>query len=343
MALIRKGKQAIMSAFRAHQEIRSGQLAKASTTLSHVKMDGTKLAKEAEELMTRIKAVEVHYIKKEEAISRKIGQLQDEEQRLREEKRKINNELSQKRLELNQQRRSLQEAEEELSRSKREEEEARNKKEGMIAATVVAGVGGVIFSIATLGLGTPVAVAAVAGCTIAAVNYAEQQEKAERNIRRSREVIGATEREIKRCTERISQIERDTNYLTQQIEEQEQEASYYHEERGEMKNLIVFVKEAQVYWNEFADAMKHGASRAELLENLTKKAQEKRFFGFFARRAGKRQAMSFLEAWEDIQSKVKSGSEHLFQVDFECSRCGCSFRSLPYARNMNLVCSSCHR
>ena len=342
MALVRRGEQAVGSALRAHTEIQKGELAKASNTLLDVKMDGIKLAKEAEELMNRIQAVENHYIQREQALARKVGQLLEEKQRLSKQKMEIEAELSHKRSELRRQRQSLDNAEENLSSAKKKQEEAEGNKNAMIVASVATGVGGLVFSIATLGLGTPIAAAAVVGCAISASNYADQQKQAEREIQHFSHVIRVTEHEIESCSKRISQITSTTDSLTQQIKEQQQKATCYHEEQGEMRKLIVFVKEAQVYWNEFADATKHGAGRADLIQKLTKRAQEKRWFGFLARQSGKRQAMNFLEAWEEVKTKLQSGSEHLFEIDFECSYCSCTFRSLPYVHNSKLICSSCH-
>ncbi len=59
------------------------------------------------------------------------------------------------------------------------------------------------------------------------------------------------------------------------------EASRYHEERGEIRDLTVFIKEAQMYWKQFAEATKHGTTRAELVEKLAKQAKKRRFLGFF--------------------------------------------------------------
>lgn len=342
MALLRRGKWAVTSAFRAHEELQSGQLAKASKSLSGVKRDGTALAKEAEELIVRIQVVETHYMRKEQAISRKVGELQDREQSLREREGEIKIQLEEKISELSGQMSSQERAERELAYAKKERGDAKKKKRKMIAASVATGVAGLAFSVATIGLGTPAAVAATAVCASVASDYAGEQQRAEKDILQSKQAIRETECAIESCKEQISQMKSEIYDIIQQIEEHEQEAKHYHEERGEIRRLIAFVKEAQAYWNEFADATKHGTKRAELVEKLNRKAQEKRFFGFFARRAGKRQAMSFLEAWEDVQRMVKGGSEHLFQMDFECSYCGCTFQSMPYSHRGNLVCSSCH-
>lgn len=331
-----------MSAFRAHDELQSGQLAKASKSLSSIKIDGTRLAKEAEELIIRIQAVETHYIRKEQAISRRVGELQAKEQRLSKIKERIMTQLERKSLELRSQRSTLKSAERDLDTAKREEVKAEKKKNEMVAVSVATGAAGLLFSIATLGIGLPVAVVATTACACVALDYADQQERAERAIRVTRQAICETECAIASCKGQISQIRSEIYDLTQQIEEEEQEAIRYHEERGEIRTLIAFVKEALVYWNEFADATNYANTRAELIEQLTKKAQEKRFFGFFNRRAAKRQAMSFLEAWEDVQKIAKDGSQHLFEMDFECSSCGCTFQSMPYTQNGDLVCSYCH-
>lgn len=342
MALIRRGKQAVKSAFRAHSELQTGQLAKASNTLSDVKIDGIRLAKEAVQLMNRIEATENHIRRKEQALCREIGRLGAEEQTLKDRKRSIEKELERKRSELRDQRQSLEEAEDKLSSAMVERQKAKKNKNKAIAASVGLGIGGVIFSVATLGLGTPIAVAGVVVGAVVADSYADEQKSAEREIEQHRQVIHETESNIESCTKQISQITSSIYSLAQQIEEQQQKAKRYHAERGEMKELIAFVKEAQSYWDEFANATKHGAGRAELIQKLTKKAQEKRWFGFFARRTGKRQAMNFLEAWEDVKTKLESGSEHLFEIDFECSYCSRTFRSLPYVHNSKLICSACH-
>ena len=342
MALLQGGKLAVTAAFRAHGELQSGKLVKASNTLSGVKVDGYAVAREAQELMKRVQAVEVHYRGKEEAVARKIGQLHDEEQRMRETKRSIEAELSRRKSDLQTHRSSLREAEDDLATTMRKKEKAKDNKKKMIVTSVGVGIAGLLFTAATGGAGAPIAAAAFGACAGATVSLADDQRRAEKKIRQCREVISEAERDIRRCNERISQIERETPALTRQIEELEQEAGRYHEERGEMKGLIAFVQEAQTYWEDFAAATQHGAIRAGLVENLARKAQKRRFFSFFTRRTGRREAMSFLEAWEEVQSIAKSGSEHLFQIDFECSQCERKFRHLPYAHDMQLVCSSCN-
>lgn len=341
--MLQRGNRAASAARTAHRELQSDQLEKAGNNLSIVKVDGYAAAREAEKLTVRIEAVESYLKRKEEVTARKIGQLHDKQQRKKEEKWRIEAELSRKETELRISRSSLQTAENNLSTAKRDEKEAKGNKRKAIGAAVGVGVVGTLFSVVTLGIGTPFAAAAVAGCAIVASSYADDQKRAEEDIQRNRRAILEAQRAIQRCNERISQIQRETPALTRQIEELEQEAGRYHEERGEMKRLIVFVKEAQTYWNNFAAAAQHGVRRAELVENLTKNAQKKRFFSFFRKQSGgKRQAMSLLEAWEEVQSIGRSGSEHLFQIDFECSHCGGTFRHLPYAYNMKVICSSCN-
>ncbi len=116
-------------------------------------------------------------------------------------------------------------------------------------------------------------------------------------------------------------------------------SSLAHQHYGDIKHLIVSMKEAQVYWSQFTEATKHGAKRTELLEKLVKTAPDK---NVFTGRAGKIFVMSFLKAWEEVEKLAEAGSEHLFQMDFECSRCGHTFKSLPYVHVKDLVCSSCH-
>lgn len=341
---LRRGRRAVTTAFKAHDELRRGRLEDASKSLSTVRMDGTKLAKEAQDLIMRMEAVEFHYRDKEAAISRRVAQFKEQERRLRERKTSIESELDRKTFELSRQRSSLRETERDLARARREQEEEKKKKERMIAASVVVGVGGLLFSVATVGLGTPFAAAAVAGCALSASDHADKQKAAERNIQKSKGVITQIQSAIKTCNEQIPPIQREIQNLTQRIEEQMQEASRYHDERGDIKRMIAFVKEAQVYWSKFADATKHGTNRTELVQKLTKEVQEKRFFQFFARRQDNRHVVSFLEAWEDIQEMVKGGSEHLFQMEFQCSHCSqlISCHCLPHAYNRRLVCRSCY-
>ncbi len=102
-------------------------------------------------------------MRREQDISRRVGQLQDEQDRHQQRKRKFAAELEEKRSKLSIQKSSLREAQRELVTAREQQEEAKSSKKRAIAASVATGFIGAAASVVTLGIAAPFALAGTVG------------------------------------------------------------------------------------------------------------------------------------------------------------------------------------
>jgi len=106
--------------------------------------------------------------------------------------------------------------------ARKERDAAKGSKDAMIGSTVGVGVAGIVFSIATLGIGTPVAVAATTACTVSVINYAEEEAEAKRDIERYNRQISDEENDITTIRNRVASISQQNKSLQHTIQELEQ-------------------------------------------------------------------------------------------------------------------------
>ena len=240
-------------------------------------------------------------------------------------------------------RRQLAVAESNRETARKERKAAKGSKDAMIGTAVGVGVAGIVFSVATLGIGTPVAVAATAACTVSAVNFAEKEEAANRDINRYNRQISDVEDEITTIRNRISSISKQNESLQRTIQEQEQKCKECQEYKKQTQNAIAFLQESQNFWGKFANALERRSDKAERLHHLLEMAEAKKERNFFKRRGSQTVVMSFIDAWERLREDVQSGSGFMYSITFTCIQCKQTKTALPFTKNKQLICAHCYR
>ena len=252
-------------------------------------------------------------------------------------------ELQAKESELYDLRRQLALAESNRDIARKEREAAKDKKDAMIGTAVGVGVAGVIFSVATFGIGTPVAVAATTACTVSAVNYAEKEKDAKRDIERYNRRISDVEDEITTNRNRVASISKQNESLQRTIQEQEQKCNEYQDYKKQTQNAIAFLQESRNFWGKFADGLEQRSNKAEQLHRLLEMAEEKKERSFFKRSGSQPVVMSFIDAWERLREDVQSGSGFIYSITFTCIQCNQTTTALPFTKNKQFICAHCYR
>ena len=229
----------------------------------------------------------------------------------------------------------------ETARSKRDA--AKGNKDAMIGTAVGVGVAGVVFSIATLGIGTPVAVAATTACSVTAANYAEKEDKAKRDIERCNRRISNVEAEITTNRNHVASILQQNKSLQHTIQEHGHKCKEHQEHKKQTHNAIAFLQESRNFWGKFANALEQRSDKAEQLHHLLKMAEEKKERNFFKRRGGQTVVMSFIDAWERLREDVQSGSGFMYSMTFTCIQCKQTKTALPFIKNKQFTCGHCYR
>ena len=227
--------------------------------------------------------------------------------------------------------------------ARKERDEAESDKNRMIGTTVGVGVAGLLFSVATLGIGAPIAVAATTACGISASNYADKEDEAKRDIKRYNSQISDVSGGIAASRSRITHFEGQIRDLHRKVQEQEQECRGYEDDKKRIQNAIAFLQESQSFWGEFSVKLEHRSSKTERLYHLLEMAEEKKQRNFFKHRGSQTMVMSFIDTWERLREDVQSGSGHIFSVPFTCVQCQGQFTGLPFAMGKQFECTNCHR
>ena len=239
--------------------------------------------------------------------------------------------------------RQLAVAESNRETARKERDAARGSKDAMIGTAVGVGIAGIAFSVVTLGIGTPVAVAVTTACTVSAVNFAEKEKAANRDIDRYNRQISDVEDEITTIRNRISSISRQNESLQHTIQEQEQKCKEYQEHKQQTQNAIAFLQESRNFWGKFANALELRSDKVEQLLHLLEMAEEKKERNFLKRRGSQTVVMSFIDALERLREDVQSGSGFICSITFTCIHCGQTKTAVPFVKNKQLICAHCYR
>lgn len=198
-----------------------------------------------------------------------------------------------------------------LSVAQKEKAAAKGGKDAMIGTTIGVGVAGVLFSVATLGIGTPVAVAATTACGLTAAKYAEEEDEAKRNISSYEQSIGSVNRSISTCQTNIQSYESEIRRLGLKVQQQEEVCRTKQAEKEDIQSAIAFLQEAQYYWNRLSDALQDRTEQTHRLHCLLEKAEERKDRQFLRKRGSQTKVMSFVQAWEHLREEMSSGSKYL--------------------------------
>ena len=339
---VAKGEDCFSIISRALQCIQQRKPKAASKYLARVKKDGAKLKEFSQAILNKLESAEQHHIEREEELMENVGELAESV-----EKKKNELKATQKRSDLRirqleedreENERKLKIAESELQKAQKQVNDAqrlleaaekeREKNKGFSAG---AGVGsGVAAGVAVGAIAGPLGavIGGVAGAFVGAAtgiaigDAISGVEKAEANLKQAKECSGMRscklrdcktavqeciqerDREISRLSNKISTLEKEIGLL-------DQERTRCHDEVGTIRELIVFLKKASVFWSEFEIAVNSGTGRTDLLQTLMDRAtaKDQSYLRRFFRSLGLQTSVSsFIEAWNEVENIVRDGN-----------------------------------
>ena len=171
----------------------------------------------------------------------------------------------------------------------------------------------------------------------------EEEKRAERRVDQCQSECSSAESSITATQQQISSIQSQISSLSSQLTQMEQQRLKYHKEVGKYKEAIVFLQDAVHFWLLFKQLSDHGVNRTSLLQKIVDKAESKTDLSLLQRDASKRVATTFLDIWEELETKTKDeGSQHMFQMEFRCSKCNGNYTDLPYVRQTEVICKHCY-
>ena len=116
---------------------------------------------------------------------------------------------------------------------------------------------------------------------------------------------------IQECNREVSSLRNKISTLNEEINRLKQERERCHKDVGSITELILFLKEASMFWREFEIAVNSGTGRTDLLQKLIDKAigKDRPFLVRFFRSRGTQTAVSsFIEAWNEVENSVCEGN-----------------------------------
>ena len=249
-----------------------------------------------EELKKREKELEKKRddIEREEvSLHRQIGEKEDRKKRLKSDiddltaKRARNEAL-------------LEDAKRDLREAENQKRDAKKAKDAAIGGTVGGAVGAVVLGIFfPPSLAVTVPAVATAG-TISITNAEEKIERSQRRISDINQSLEEQERQIRAADANIRDIERDVSSLNSKL-------TALYEERGQLRNMIVFMQKAVTYFGELQVAVEGGSQRTDRLYKMVELANKKEQYRILDSKGGINVVGSFAKAWEQVEEKVMSG------------------------------------
>ena len=339
---VEKGKDCIETISRALECIQQRKPKAASKLLARVKKDGKRLEEFVQATLEKIEPAEQHYIKKERVLFeeiRELGQSEAEKKeeldtvavrwdlrigQLKEEQKANERKVKQAEDDLQSARERLNDAEQrlEIARTKRDRNKSVGGKLGRTGGALGGAAMGVMFGPLGMVVGALVgraaggavgnaiaeAVSDVDEATAALDQAKERSSKCRSKLYESKDEVAKF---IQECNREVSSLRNKISTLNEEINRLKQERERCHKEVGSIKELILFLKEASMFWREFEIAVNSGTGRTDLLQKLIDKAigKDRPFLVRFFRSRGTQTAVSsFIEAWNEVENSVCEGN-----------------------------------
>ena len=339
---VEKGKDCIEIISRALECIQQRKPKAALKLLATVKKDGRRLEEFVQATLEKIEPAEQHYIKKERVLLEEIGELGQREAEKREALRvtEVRSDLQIAELEKQQKEneRKVEEAENdlqsaqerltdsehrlEIARTKRDRNKSVGGKIGRYGGAFYGALMGVMFGPlgmiagALVGCAAGAAMGEAIGRAVSDVDKAKADlDRATRHRSRCRSKLFDSKNQVEKCIQTCdrekSSLRDKISTLNREINRLKQERERCHGEVGRIKELIVFLKEASMFWGEFGIAVNSGIDRTDLLQKLIDRAKGKdRSFSrrFFRARGTQTAVSTFIEAWDNVEKIVCEGN-----------------------------------
>ena len=308
--LIKKSKECSALAESVHSSISKKSIDNVEQKLETLRKDAKELAKYAEKKAKETEAEEEKCMKEIEEIQRSISQLALEEERLKE----LELSLYGKQLALYEMHQTLSNAESDLRTAEDRVHIARREEELRVGGGVV--FGAIISSLLAPGLGTVIGAAAgAAGAGELLNELIDEERTAYYRVDDCRRRCQNTKADVQSIRSQISNIQSQiTHSLSSQCADVNHQQEQYTIKVKEMKNTVLFFRNASQFWKQFQQTAESADKNTELMQVIVSKAKEKQDLECLIQDGSKALCLSFLEAWALIEIKCEEGSEIIFQT-----------------------------
>ena len=312
----------------AKTALESGDVSTGYQLFGDAKRSGISIMRETEYLLERVSAVEKHYKELEEAKSREIGELYKKETETQQNKEGKLALMRLKESELQQAQSELNSATARLDETRRRKEEAERRKRASM-------VGAGVFTVLTLGLGAPALLGTAAFVAMAADANSDEN-KAKGDIYNAKTKISPCEVYVSQYRGEIHQLDNEIAALSQQICRLKSEQEKIHAQRGEVNDIIKYLRDVLYFWKQFSQLTEHETPLATFLQKLTE------YLGQHNKQTTSipQHVRSYISSWECVEKILEKAKDHI-SINFTCQFCHNSFHSLPHLRDGKFCCSDC--
>ena len=305
--IVQKGKDCLALIEKLYSDFTKGctDVETAEQSFQRLAKDGEELAKHSEQKASAIEKMEEQKLQEVEEIQRQISELgkQEEETKRRQSERQST--LNSRQTVLDDERRTLSNAESDLRNA--EERVYRAKKDAESRRAGGGFLGALLGTLIAPGVGTLIGAAvgagAVAGTGAGEIwnQIIDDEKKARRRVGECRDRCSSAERDVRSTQTDISNIQSELYRISCECSCLNSQHMQYIEKAMKMKESVLFYDQASKFWKEFQQLSEHGVDRTAHMNRIITKAKEKKNISFLTNDPSKHIAMTFLEAWEEME------------------------------------------
>ena len=340
--VIKKGKNCVALARKTVTAINQGNVEQASSQLASLKTTGEELAERSGNLSKRLEKVQECNQEQEENTQREIAKCGQEERRLQSQVASAQSNLSNQQSYLQSKRSNLSDADNALGRAQRKLRDA--KEEADKTRTGAAILGGVL-GLCAGGIGG-VVIGAAAGVHVGQLinELRDEEDKAKRRLNDCQRECSNAEREVAKAKEQVLKIQSQITSLLSQKHHFEQQRIKYQKEASKLREAIVFLQKSVDFWSMFQHLCDTGVDQSSHLQNIISIAESNTNISVLHEDPTNKLAVTFLDAWEQIYTQAEEGStHHVFQIEFNCTKCNAKYSDLPQVQEGKVVCNNCYK
>ena len=308
--IVRKGKDCVALAESVSSDISRGNISAAEESLQNLVKDGKDLVKFSEQRASDIEKMEEQKSQEVEEIQRQIAVLGKQEESQKSYLSKLQSDLSSKQSILNEEYSRRSSAECDLSNAEQRLHEA---KEDAESRRIGGGVAGAFIGTLLLpGFGTVFGAAAGTGAGEICNRIIDDEKEARRKLDRCRERYNNAERDVRSAQTQVKDVQSELSRISSECNRLKSQSMKCNEEAKKMKDGALFYRHATNFWKDFQQLSEHGVDRTELVKRIVAKAKEREDFSFLTKDPSKHIAMTFLEAWEEMEANIEYAEESEF-------------------------------
>ena len=327
------GEKSLTFAREASQLIEQRNLAGAKGALVKAGIGVVKHMQEIAYLLERYTAVQEYYMREENSLIAKINSVHSRELSAKSQKSSEEAKLRLERDELRRHESNLSSARDRYNNANRKR--AENK-----TASIATGIAAGILTVFSFGTAAPITAPLAAGAVAGTIAFDRAADSAKDDMARCESEIRDSKRKISSSESTVSSLSSTIAQLNSDVRCYEADRSRLQNEKGRIKEVIVFLNDAKMYGNQYTITAEACSQRTALATNMVAKA-ETRGYSLFDSQGTKRVLSSFKEAWDAFEEMNANGTSYNFKMKFSCSQCSCSCDEFPHVSSSQLICTNC--